>query len=278
MLKAVAVVSANDCAVALAEAVCGSEEAFVAKMNQRAAELGMEDTNFLNVTGLPAPGHVTSAHDIALMSRELILNHPQIREYTTIWIDSLRGGASQLVNTNRLVRFYQGATGLKTGTTSGAGSCLTDAARFCISATAERDGMELIAVVMKSPTPQERFDGARALLDYGFANYTLLNVSPDQVLPPVNVKLGKQSTVQPLLAQPPRLLLEREKAGRVETSIDLTAEVQAPVEEGQTLGQMTVTVDGVTLAELPLVADRAVERLTTWGIFRSLLRPFFLAG
>ena len=138
--------------------------------------------------------------------------------------------------------------------------------------------MELIAVVMKSPTPQERFDGARALLDYGFANYTLLNVYPDQVLPPVNVKLGKQSTVQPLLAQPPRLLLEREKAGRVETSIDLTAEVQAPVEEGQTLGQMTVTVDGVTLAELPLVADRAVERLTTWGIFRSLLRPFFLAG
>ena len=270
MLKAVAVVSANDCAVALAEAVCGSEEAFVAKMNQRAAELGMEDTNFLNVTGLPAPGHVTSAHDIALMSRELILNHPQIREYTTIWIDSLRGGASQLVNTNKLIRFYDGATGLKTGSTS--------SAQYCISATAERDGMELIAVVMKSPTPQERFDGARALLDYGFANYTLLNVYPDQVLPPVNVKLGKQSTVQPLLAQPPRLLLEREKAGRVETSIDLTAEVQAPVEEGQTLGQMTVTVDGVTLAELPLVADRAVERLTTWGIFRSLLRPFFLAG
>ncbi len=270
MLKAVAVVSANDCAVALAEAICGSEEAFVAKMNQRAAELGMADTNFLNVTGLPAPGHVTSAYDIALMSRELILNHPEIREYTTIWIDSLRNGASQLVNTNKLIRFYDGATGLKTGSTS--------TAQYCLSATAERDGMELIAVVMKSPTPQERFDGARALLDYGFANYTLMNVYPDQVLPPVNVKLGKQSTVQPLLAQPPRLLLEREKAARVETAVDLAEEVQAPVEEGQTLGRMTVRVDGVTVAEIPLVADRAVERLTTWGIFRSLLRPLFLAG
>lgn len=270
MLKAVAVVSANDCAVALAEAICGSEEAFVAKMNQRAAELGMTDTNFLNATGLPAAGHVTSAYDIALMSRELILNHPEIREYTTIWIDSLRNGASQLVNTNKLIRFYDGATGLKTGSTS--------SALYCLSATAERDGMELISVVMKSPTPQERFDGARALLDYGFANYTLLNVYPDQVLPPVNVKLGKQSTVQPLLAQPPRLLLEREKAGRVETSVDLATEVQAPVEAGQILGQMTVTVDGVTMAQIPLVADRAVERLTTWGIFRSLLRPLFLAG
>lgn len=270
MLKAVAVVSANDCAVALAEAICGSEEAFVARMNQRAAELGMKDTNFLNVTGLPAAGHVTSAYDIALMSRELILNHPQIREYTTIWIDSLRGGASQLVNTNKLIRFYDGATGLKTGSTS--------TAQYCLSATAERDGMELIAVVMKSPTPQERFDGARALLDYGFANYTLMNIYPDQVLPPVSVALGKLSTVQPLPAQSPRLLLEREKAGRVETSVDLAPEVQAPVEQGQTLGRMTVTVDGVTVAEIPLVADRAVERLTTWGIFRSLLRPLCLAG
>ena len=270
MLKAVCVASANDCSVALAEHLAGSADAFVERMNQRAGELGMNDTNFLNPTGLPAQGHVTSAHDIALMSRELILNHPDIRRFTTIWTDTLRDGAFGLSNTNKLIRFYDGATGLKTGSTS--------TAQYCLSATAERDGMELIAVVMKSPTPQERFDGARALLDYGFANYTLLNVYPDQVLPPVNVKLGKQSTVQPLLAQPPRLLLEREKAGRVETSIDLTAEVQAPVEEGQTLGQMTVTVDGVTLAELPLVADRAVERLTTWGIFRSLLRPFFLAG
>lgn len=138
--------------------------------------------------------------------------------------------------------------------------------------------MELIAVVMKAPTPQERFDGARALLDYGFANYTLMDVYPDQVLPPVNVTLGKLPAVQPLPAQSPRLLLEREKAGRVETSIDLAPEVQAPVEQGQTLGRMTVTVDGVTVAEIPLVADRAVERLTTWGIFRSLLRPLCLAG
>ena len=189
MLKAVCVVSANDCAVALAETVAGSEEAFVERMNQRAAELGMADTHFCNATGLPAEGHVTSAYDIALMSRELIRNHPDIRQYTTIWMDSLRDGASSLVNTNRLIRFYQGATGLKTGS--------TDSALYCLSGTAERDGMELIAVIMKAPTSTQRFEDATNLLNYGFSTYTLENVVPESALLPVPVSLGTQATVQP---------------------------------------------------------------------------------
>ena len=172
LLKAVAVASGNDASVALAEYIAGSESAFVERMNQRAAELGMEDTTFLNCTGLPAPGHLTSAHDIALMSRELILHHPQIREYSTIWMDSLRDGAFQLANTNKLVRFYEGCTGLKTGS--------TDAAGFCVSATAERDGMELIAVVLGCPDKDARSRDAQALLNFGFATYTVMEVNPDR--------------------------------------------------------------------------------------------------
>ena len=189
MIKCVTVVSGNDCAVALAEHVAGSEGAFVSQMNQRARELGMADTTFLNCTGLPAQGHVTSAHDIALMSRELILNHPKIRDYTTIWMDSIRGGEFGLTNTNRLVRFYQGTTGLKTGYTS--------SAQYCISATAERDGMELIAVIMKSPSVNQRFDDAKTLLDYGFANYSLATVYPEVPLAPVDVLLGPSPRSSP---------------------------------------------------------------------------------
>ncbi len=269
MLKAVAVVSANDCAVALAEAVAGSEEAFVARMNQRAGELGMADTNFLNATGLPAAGHVTSAYDIALMSRELILRHPEIREYTTIWMDSLRGGAFQLSNTNKLIRFYEGATGLKTG--------FTATAHYCLAATAERDGMELIAVTMDSPTSTDRFETAKALLSFGFANYALVNVYPDQALPPVSVELGVYDAVQPVLTQTPRILVEKAQAAQVETTLTLSPSVSAPVEEGQVLGQMEVTVAGQSVAKLPLVADRAVPRLTVGGIFKGLLQRLFMA-
>jgi len=207
LLKAVTVVSANDGAVALAERVAGSEEAFVAMMNQRALELGMTDTCFVNCTGLPAAGHLTSAHDIAVMSRELILNHPSIREYTTIWMDTLRDGAFQLSNTNKLIRFYEGATGLKTGS--------TDSALYCLSATAERDGMELIAVVMKSPTSEKRFESAKSLLNYGFANYTVMDVYPGQALPPVDVLLGVQGQVQPaefLSTKPTSTALPRRSA------------------------------------------------------------------
>ena len=270
LLKAVAVVSANDGAVALAELVAGSEEGFVALMNQRAKELGMADTTFVNCTGLPAAGHLTSAHDIALMSRELIRSHPSIREYTTIWMDSLRDGAFQLTNTNKLIRFYGGATGLKTGS--------TDSALYCLSATAERSGMELIAVVLKSPTSQERFDAARALLDYGFANYTLMDVYPDQALPPIDVLLGEADCVQPVLSQSSRILVDKAQLNSVTSQINLCENVEAPVEAGQKLGEMVVTVDGQVLQTIPIVAERAVDRLTVPGIFLRFLDRLFMAG
>lgn len=269
LLKAVAVASGNDASVALAEYLAGSESAFVERMNQRAHELGMNDTTFMNCTGLPAPGHLTSAHDIALMSRELILNHPKIREYTTIWMDSLRDGAFQLANTNKLVRFYEGCTGLKTGS--------TDAAGFCVSATAERDGMELIAVVLGCPDKDARSRDAQALLNFGFASYTVLDVNPPQALPPVNVLLGEQETVQPVLAGKSRVLVEKTKVNQVETSIALCPDVEAPVEVGQKLGEMTVTVAGQVVETIPLVAANEVPRLTVFGIFQDLMERLFMA-
>ena len=270
MLKAVCVVSANDCAVALAETVAGSEDAFVERMNQRAAELGMRDTTFKNATGLPAAGHVTSAYDIALMSRELILRHPDIRQYTTIWMDTLRNGESQLVNTNRLVRFYEGATGLKTGS--------TDSALYCLSATAERDGMELIAVIMKGATSAQRFEDAQSLLSYGFASYALRKVVPDQALPPIPVELGAQATVQPVLGEESTLLLEKAKAGDLRQSVTLEERVTAPVALGDRLGTLTVTSGEEVVAELPLVAGEEVPRVTYGQMLLRLLKIACLAG
>ena len=270
MLKAVAVVSANDGSVALAEHLAGSEEAFVARMNQRAAELGMEDTCFVNCTGLPAAGHLTSAYDIALMSRELILNHPDIRQFTTIWMDTIRDGAFQLSNTNKLIRFYEGATGLKTGS--------TDAARYCLSATAERDGMELIAVVMGAETSDKRFETAKSLLNFGFANYTLMDVYPSQALPPVDVLLGESSTVQPVLARSSRILVDKADLDKVTTELTLAENVEAPVEAGQKLGSMIVRVDGVEQQVIDIVAESAVDRLTVGGIFSRFLGLLFMNG
>ena len=268
MVKAVAVASANDCAVALAEHLAGSEGAFVERMNQRAAELGMEHTTFLNCTGLPAEGHLSCAYDIALMSRELILSHPDIRQYTTIWMDTLRDGQFQLSNTNRLIFYYEGATGLKTGS--------TDSALYCLSATAERDGMELIAVVMHAPTSNDRFESAKALLNYGFANWALTPVWPDQAIPPVPVLLGQADTVQPVPARECVILLEKSKAGNVTTQITLADNVAAPVEEGQKLGQLAVLVDGEQVDAIDLVAAAGVERLSVGDLFRDLLRGLFL--
>ena len=269
MLKAVAVVSGNDAAVALAEHLAGSESAFVERMNQRAHELGMEDTNFLNCTGLPAAGHLTSAYDIALMSRALI-GHAKIREYTTIWMDTIRDGQFQLANTNKLVRFYEGCTGLKTGS--------TDSALYCLSATAERDGMELIAVVMKSPTSAQRFESAKSLLNFGFANYTLLDIQPDAAIPPVEVSLGTLDQVQPILGQGSRILVDRNELNEVTTELRLTDNVEAPVEQGQKLGEMVVSVGGQERQVIPLVADQAVERLTLPGIFAKFVKQLFMAG
>ena len=270
MIKCVTVVSGNDCAVALAEHLAGSEGAFVTQMNQRAQELGMVDTTFLNCPGLPAQGHVTSAHDIALMSRELILNHPGIREYTTIWMDSIRDGEFGLTNTNRLVRFYEGATGLKTGYTS--------SAHYCMSATAERDGMELIAVVMKSPTSSQRFEDAKALLDYGFANYAAVPVYPDAPLAPVDVLLGTQAQVQPQLERDCRLLVRRGEESQVTTQLSLSENVEAPVEQGQILGQLEVYVAGEPRDTVPILSAQQVDRLSIPGIFTRMLSKLLMAG
>ena len=268
MVKAVCVVSANDCAVALAEHLAGSEEAFVERMNRRAAELGMEDTTFKNATGLPAVGHVTSAHDIALMSRELILNHPSIRQFTTIWMDSLRDGASELVNTNKLLRSYEGTTGLKTGSTS--------SARFCLSATAEREGMELIAVILKGETSNQRFADARTLLSYGFSNYTLRMAAPEEPLPAVAVQLGTEETVQPVMEEWEPLLLERGRVGELRQEVTLEGPVQAPVRTGDRLGTLRVYLGEEVLEEIPLVAETDVPRITYGQMLVRLLRGAFV--
>ena len=270
LIKCVAVVSGNDCAVALAERLSGSESAFVDQMNQKAQARGMEDTHFVNCTGLPAPGHLTSAYDIALMSRQLLLHHPDIRQYTTIWTDSIRNGAFGLTNTNRLIRFYDGATGLKTG--------FTASAQYCMSAAAQRNGMELIAVVMKAPTTAQRFQDASCLLDYGFANYALLTPQPEGPLAPIDVLLGQSKTVQPQLQRECRLLVEKAQADQITTRIDLARDVQAPVDPGQTLGEFQVYVGEQLRDTVPIVAAQGVDRLSVPGLFSQLLRRLLFAG
>lgn len=267
LLKAVCIVSGNDAAVALAEHLAGSEDAFVERMNLRAQELGMNDTHFVNCTGLPAAGHLTSAYDIALMSRELILRHPDIQQFTTVWMDSLRDGASMLVNTNKLVRFYDGTTGLKTGS--------TDSAGYCLSATAERNGMELIAVVLKGKTSDERFSDAKSLLNYGFSTWALVTVTPDEVLPPVPVTLGVQPAVQPVLTRENALLVEKGLANDLTKEVVLAEGVAAPVYEGDVLGQLTVRdAAGNTVAELPLLAGETVGHVT----YAQMLRRYLALG
>ena len=271
LLKAVCIVSGNDAAVALAEHLTGSEDAFVERMNARAQELGMNDTHFVNCTGLPAAGHLTSACDIALMSRELILHHPDIRQFTTVWMDSLRGGESMLVNTNKLIRFYDGATGLKTGSTGSAG--------YCLSATAEKNGMELIAVVLKGKTSDERFSDAKSLLNYGFSTWSLVTVTPDEVLPPVPVMLGVRGTVQPVLTSENTLLVEKTLANGLTKEVALAESVAAPVYAGDTLGQLTVRdAAGNTVAELPILAGEDVGHVTFVQMLGRCLARGFCVG
>ena len=262
LLKAVCVASANDASVALAEHIAGSAEAFVEKMNQRAAELGMADTHFVNPTGLPAEGHVTSAYDIALMSRELILHHPDIRRFTTIWMDTLRNGEFGLNNTNKLIRYYEGATGLKTGS--------TDNALYCLSATAERDGMELIAVILKSPTSTQRFESAKVLLNYGFAAYGLAQVEPEEPLTPIPVELGTAAAVTPVLEGEQNLLLSKEKLGTMEVQTQLEPVLSAPVEKGQTVGTVQVYHGETLLGEYEVKAAADAPRMD-FGTAFSLL-------
>ncbi len=265
MVKSIAVSSANDCACAMAELLCGSESAFVERMNQRTKELGMEDTHFVNCTGLDdgaeAAQHRTSAHDIALMSRELLTGHPDIRKFTTIWMDSIRDGAFGLSNTNKLVRFYPGCTGLKTGFTSGAG--------YCLSASAERDGMELIAVVMGSSASQGRFDACKGMLDYGFANFA--HYTPQAPQAEIPVVLGKSNAVTVTLPDTAPILMEKAKLPAVDAAVTLRPELSAPVTAGDQVGELTLSCDGAVLAVLPLAAGETVERLTWADLFARLL-------
>ena len=272
MVKSIAVSSANDCACAMAEHIAGSESAFVQMMNARARELGMNDTNFVNCTGLDdgeeAKDHKTSAYDIGIMSRQLLKYHPEIKKFTTIWMDTVRSGAFGLSNTNKLVRFYSGATGLKTGFTSGAG--------YCLSASAQRDGMELVAVVMGCDTSANRFAACKSMLDYGFANFALVSpqISGELEIP---VKLGAEKSVTAVPGEDAQLLIDKSQRDMVTTDFSLEESVSAPVSRGQRLGTMTVRAGEQILMEIPLVAKTGVARLTWGDLFLRLLGNIAMA-
>lgn len=271
LLKSVCVSSGNDAAVALAEKVSGVTELFVEQMNNRAKGLGMDDTHFVNCTGLTAKGHVTSAYDIALMSRELLTRHPDIRRFTTIWTDTIRGGAFGLANTNKLIRFYDGATGLKTGYTASAG--------YCISATAEREGMELIAVIMKGETADKRNTDAKALLNYGFSTYALVSAAPEEPLPALPVSMGQTEQVSLTLPEEGvTALAEKGRVSALERRVDLPSSLTAPVAAGQTVGTLTL-LDGETeVLTVPILAAEDVPRRSWSGLFAQLLRMATFAG
>lgn len=265
MLKAIAVGSANDCAVAVAEHLCGTEEAFVERMNTRAKELGCTSTTFVNANGLDADGQktLTSARDLALISAEL-LRHPKILDYTTIWMDTIRNGQFSLANTNKMLKSYQGLIGLKTGYISEAG--------FCIAAAAARDGMTLIATVMGAPTKEDRMADATALLNYGFANFTPYTPDLSEALAPLPVRMGKAETVAVQAEETPPVVVAKEKVEGVKTEIRLPESVEAPVSAGQELGTAEIRDGDGVLLTLRLTAAEDVERLRFDDLFRSFLR------
>ena len=264
LLKAAAIASANDACVALAEAVSGTEEAFVELMNKRASELGMENTVFKNCTGLDAEGHLSTARDIAKMSVAL-LSHDKIKEYSTVWMDSLRNGATELTNTNRLVRFYKGCTGLKTGSTDEAGCCL--------SASAERDGMELVSVTLGSPNTDERFAAGRKLLDYGFANFSVAEPKPpmDQIYD-IPVIHGTNDHITPVFGEIPTFLLPKGQEGMIEQSVVLPENIEAPVEKGQVIGKVKVTLNGGEIGEYNILAGDSSEKMSFFAALKILFR------
>ncbi|CAB1248488.1 D-alanyl-D-alanine carboxypeptidase DacF [Ruminococcaceae bacterium BL-6] len=262
LLKATVIMSANDAAVALAEHVAGSEDDFLRQMNEKAKALGMNDTTFKNCNGLDEDGHLTSAYDIALMSAQLI-KHKKIFDYTLTWIDHVRGGKTQLVNTNKLIRTYKGITGLKTGTTGKAGSC--------ISATAERDNVSLIAVVLGSPSTKDRFADAAQLLDYGFANWAM--TAPETpALEPVPVTNGMQNSVEPEAPAGKSILVPKGKENDVVSQVTLAETLEAPVEKGQIIGKITYKLGDETLQETDIRAKAAVSQITFFSVFRILLK------
>lgn len=270
MLKSIVVASANDAAVAMAEHLGGSEEGFVQMMNERAAELGMEDSHFINANGLDGSGEktLTSAYDLALASCEL-LKHEKIKDFTTIWMDTVRNGQFGLANTNKMLKKYEGMTGLKTGYISEAG--------YCISASAQRDGMELVAVIMAADTKENRMADATALLNYGFANYRVIAPDVEGKIPAVPVRLGQSDSVQGQLGDADAsLLLEKEQVGTIEQKIEMASELRAPVEQGQTIGTLTLESNGEILLTVPIVAQERVEALSIGQIYQTLLHGLLM--
>lgn len=266
LLRATAIASANDACTALGEHIAGSEEAFVALMNKRAKELGMKNTNFVNCSGLDdeTTEHLTTAYDIALMSKEL-LSHERIKTYTTVWMDTLRGGATQLTNTNRLVRFYNGTTGLKTGT--------TDKAGYCLSASAERDGLHLIAVIMGAENSDERFEGAKAMLNWGFANYETVTPSFEGVeIPPVTVLRGICDELTAEVTGVKPVTLSKGEKDKIEYSVEICENVEAPVEKNQLLGKITVKSGNNIIGQYNLTAGQQIRKITLWDYVQGFLK------
>ena len=268
MLKAICVVSANDCVVAMADYLEGSQDAFVKKMNQKAQELGMNDTTFKNCHGIDEDGHLTSAYDIAIMSRELLINHPSITKYTTIWMDSLRDGKSSLVNTNKLVRNYNGCTGLKTGSTS--------IALYNLSASATRNNLSLIAVVLKAPTPAIRFSNAQKLLDYGFSNYTVTSFGKKgDVIKSVEIKKGTTSSIDAILESDAEVLMSNGNSKDITQEIKLDDTFTAPILEGQKLGEVEFSINGNVVSTVNLVANKSSDKLSFGSIIKFVMNKWF---
>ncbi len=268
MLKAICVVSANDCVVAMADYLEGSQDAFVKKMNQKAQELGMNDTTFKNCHGIDEDGHLTSAYDIAIMSRELLMNHPSITKYTTIWMDSLRDGKSSLVNTNKLVRNYNGCTGLKTGSTS--------IALYNLSASATRNNLSLIAVVLKAPTPAIRFSNAQKLLDYGFSNYSVTSFGKKgAVIKSVEIKKGTTSSIDAILENDAEVLMSNGSNKDVTQEVKLDDTFNAPILEGQKLGEVEFSINGNVVSTVNLVANKSSDKLSFGSIIKFVMNKWF---
>ena len=268
MLKAICVVSANDCTVAMAEYLCGSEELFVQKMNERAKELGMNDTTFKNCHGIDEDGHLTSSYDISLMSRELLNNHSDITKYTTIWMDSLRDGKSELVNTNKLIRTYDGATGLKTGSTS--------LALYNLSASATRNDLSLIAVVLKAPTPKIRFSEAKLLLDYGFNTYSFKKIcKKDDIYKNISINKGTEETLNLVYEKDFGTILKKSSQDKIVEEIKINENIEAPISKGDILGTISYSIENSSIGTVNLIADTNVSKITLINIFKKILFSWF---
>ena len=263
LLKATVIASANDATVVLGEAIAGSEEGFVAMMNEKAKTLGMNNTNFINCTGLDAEGHYSTAHDVAIMSCELI-KHELIKQYTTVWMDSLRGGESELVNTNKLVRFYEGTTGLKTGTTSTAG--------YCLSASAVRDGTEFVAVIMGSETTNDRFESAKKLLNYGFANFSLTEIHPEKTEAfSVEIDDGEKKEFKAKADGVLKLLLKKNEGKEIRQEVNLKEDIEAPVRKGDKVGNIDIFMGDEQIGSIDITAAENVEKMSFFTALKWLL-------